>query len=372
MKLKDEQEIIDEEILEDEIDEEIVEDETKDTKATKAKAPKSKKKKVIAIVAICLCVLIFAGAGIGVYVWLNQKGGLGDILIDESKMNGSYKTDAEVLTGITVPTSDNLEDHINVALQLYNIANANLVKEKAVTIAVRSNSEVLGASTGGYRYFVKNGDEFFNGDFFYVPEGGFMNAAMKTFSTDNTNYAYISYFNFKSNTGHEKKTTKLTYTEDKGVFYFNIDWNQTLFDRDIDKVTDDCPMPDKDYTYCSYVWDTDTIKTCTVTYNAEGGYYEIQLTLDCSKKKTLGDSLKYLREGSGDENAKYTAITETVQIWNNGKFKSFTSYDEWKATRMGLKIESANDYKTQFFYDEYSTTIRNYLFAEEYIASLGY
>ena len=228
--------------------------------------------------------------------------------------------------------------------------------------------------TGGYRYFVRNGDEFFNGDYFYVPQGG-VNGIMKAAAAESTNYGYRSYWNFKDNNGHEQKAKELNYTEDAvGIIHFGVDWDDLYFDRDLEKVTSDCPQAgDPNYTYCSYVWDTDTIKTCRVTYDSEGEFYEIKLTLDCTKEKTLGDSLQYLVEPTGDPNAKYTNITETVQIWNNGKFKQFYSLDEWKAQYGGvLPVESANDYKTNFVYNEYGTTIRNYQYAEEFITALGY
>ena len=369
------EEIIEEDEIIDEIDDEKEDEELYEgKKPKKASKPKSKKQKLIAIISICLCVLIVAGAGVGVYLWLNRKGTIDETDFDVSKLDNSFKPAGEVLTGITVPTTDDLDANIAVALQLYDIANKNLIKENAYAFIIRTETTLLGMTTGGYRYFVRNGDEFFNGDYFYVPQGG-ANGIMKAAAAKDTNYGYRSYWNFKDNTGHEQKAKELTYEEgDDGIIRFGVKWDDLYYDRDLEKVTSDCPQAgDANYTYCSYVWDTDTIKTCKVTYNAEGEYYEIKLTLDCSKDKTLGESLQYLTGPANDPNARYTNITETVQIWNNGKFKQFYSYDEWSAKYGGvLPVESANDYKTQFVYNEYATTIRNYQYAEEFIKSLGY
>ena len=369
--IDDEEEILDEEI--DEIDDIEEDEEPKAKKAKKAKKPKSKKQKLIIAISIILCVLIVAGAGIGVYIWLNRPGEIDDTDFDVTKLDNSFKPAGTVMTGITIPTTEDSDEMKNLAIQLFNTANANLCKENAYAFVIRTQTTLLGMTTGGYRYFVKNGDEFFNGDYFYVPSGG-TNGIMKAAAAESTNSGYRSYWNFKDKWGHEQKAKELNYEIDNdGIVHFGVGWDDLYFDRDLEKVTDDCPQEGKDYRYCQYVWDLDTIKTCKVTYNAEGEYYEIKLTLDCSLDKTLGDSLQYLTGPANDPNARYTNITETVQIWNNGKYKQFYSYDEWSAKYGGIMpVESANDYKTQFVYNEYGTTIRNYQYAEEFITALGY
>ncbi len=96
--------------------------------------------------------------------------------------------------------------------------------------------------------------------------------------------------------------------------------------------------------------------------------------LDASNKKTVKDGIKDLQNGAGDKDATYTSIIETIEIWDNGRYKTYNTYDGWTAPHIhGMRLisaTSANDYRTTFYYDAYSLNINNYQYATEYIESL--
>ncbi len=292
---------------------------------------------------------------------------------DESMMDASVRPAGAKLTDIVIPSSEDQDAMIACALKLYRTANYNLQHDDAVAYAVHTNTEVLKVNTGGIRYTIKNGDEFFNADYFYVPTDASGSLA-KAASPEYTNYGYRRYYNKALGIGREQKAKELNYKkQSNGQILFSVDWTDLYFDNEIE-MPDEFAESGASYKYYNFTWDTDTIKSAAVEYNEEGGYYKMVVELDASNKKTVKDGIKDLQNGAGDKDAKYTSIIETIEIWDNGRYKTYNTYDGWTSPHIhGMKLisaTSANDYRTTFYYDAYSLNINNYQYATEYIESL--
>ena len=330
----------------------------------------TKKHKIQAIIAMVLSLVIIFGAILGVYFYFNRGVKIGETNFDPTLMNATIKPQGETLVGIIIPDADDADAQKALAIQLINIANSNLKNDDKVAYAVNTNTEVMGVPTGGIRYYIKNDNEFFNADYFYVPKGG-IGAIAKAASPEYTNYGYRMYYNVDLGKGCEQKAKELSFEKEcNGSLRFGVNWDDLYFENSIKDVPAEFAASEKPYRYYNYDWTEESILTALVTYNAKDGYYEMKVTIDCENEEAIQDGLKVLKEGAGDKDAVYTSITETVQIWDNGRYKQFNTYDEWHSPHIhGMRIsaDSANDYKTTFYYDEYSLTISNYQYSTDFI-----
>ena len=330
---------------------------------------KENKIKAIIIITIALAVYI-TGAIFSVYYFGKKRVRIDATDFDPTLMDSSIKPQGDMLTGIIIPDASDKEGQIKLAIQLYTIANSNLQNDSRVAFAVNTNTEVMGVKTGGIRYTIKNGNEFFNGDYFFVPQDGAGMIAKKA-SPEYTNYGYRRYYNLSKNIGYEQKAKELSFTTTaSGEILFGVDWTDLYFENKID-IPQEFVQSGVDYKYYNYIWDEDTILEASVKYENTKGYYEIVVKLDCKNEKTITDEgKKALADGAGDKDAVYTSIVETVQIWDNGRYKVFNTLDSWYSPHIhGLPFStsSANDYKTTFYYDSYSLNISNYQYAKEFI-----
>lgn len=107
-----------------------------------------------------------------------------------------------------------------------------------------------------------------------------------------------------------------------------------------------------------------TIQDATVTYNAEGGFYTVRMTMDSNKEYTHIDTLWALRdaEGANDSSARFTKLEVEFELWDNGYFKNWKMWENWHApTAYGMVQMSATQfYEAVFSYDENDCQIANY------------
>ena len=330
----------------------------------------TKKNKIQAIIIIVVFLCIYIAGMVSVLLFMQNRAKIDVTDFDPSLMDAAIRPAGDKLTGIYIPEETDKDGQIDLAIQLINTANYNLQHDNKVAYAVNSNTVVMGVATGGIRYYIKNGNEFFNADYFYVPQGGAGTIAKKM-DPKNTNYGYRMYYNLSTHVGYEQKSTELSFEKDIfGNIKFGVDWDILLFENKIEEIPAEFAASSKAYRYYNYDWTKESILTASVTYNADEGYYEMVVTIDAENEEAIKDGLEVLRAGAGDESAVYTSITETVQIWDNGRYKQFNTYDKWKSPNIhGLHIStsSANDYKTTFYYDDYSLNIKNYQYSNEFI-----
>ena len=101
-----------------------------------------------------------------------------------------------------------------------------------------------------------------------------------------------------------------------------------------------------------------TIKSATVEYNEEGGFYTVTMVIDSDKEYTHIDTAWALQDnkGASDPNARFTALSITFELWDNGYFKQWEMWESWQAPKAhGLMAMSADQYyKAVFSYNVFS------------------
>ena len=337
----------------------------------------SKKHRIQALISIALVLICYTAAVITSYfLYLQKNPRIDQTDFNPALMDASVRPEGDKLASITIPDATDTDAIIECALQLYRIANYNLQHDSKVAYVVNTNTEVLKVATGGIRYMVKNNNELFKADYFYVPtDAGIAGSFAKAASPEYTNYGYRYYYNNETKTGREQKAKDLSYAiQSNGAILFGVNWNDLYFDNNITKTPTEFASSNTTYKYYNYVWNENTILSAEVQYFENRGYYELKVELDASNEETVAEGLQDLRNGAGDEDAYYTKIVETVQIWDNGRYKQFNTKDSWYSPHIhGMRISASsyNDYRTTFYYDEYSLNISNYQYATEFIQAIS-
>ena len=107
-----------------------------------------------------------------------------------------------------------------------------------------------------------------------------------------------------------------------------------------------------------------TIINATVEYNAEGGYYTVHILVDSDKAYTHIDTEWALKDSNGakDKNARFTGLEIQFQLWDNGYFKQWEMWENWKAPKAyGLMEMTADQYYIAVFsYNEQSADFSKY------------
>jgi len=330
----------------------------------------SKKHMVQGIVAMCLAILVMIFCNVGAIIFLHKNRiTIGETSFNPSKMNAVIRPQGEKMADIIIPT--NQDELIDLAVELIEIANYNIQHDSKVAFAVNTKTSVLGMDTGGIRYYVKNDEEYFQADYFYVPQCG-SNQIIIAAAAENTNYGYRAYYNLSKYIGREQKAKKLSYEIDSNAsILFGVCWDVLYFDNSLTQIPELMAESGEEYFYYNYIVNKDTVLSATVVHIDD--YYEIVVDLDCSKNETTIHGIKYLTDATGDSGARYTQIVQKIQIWDNGRFKMYNSADTWlspKAYGVFLNLSSTNDYRTTFYYDDYSLDIDNYQYATEFKESV--
>ena len=107
-----------------------------------------------------------------------------------------------------------------------------------------------------------------------------------------------------------------------------------------------------------------TIKSATISYNADGGYYTVHMVIDSDKEYTHIDTEWALKDNNGakDANAKFTGLEIEFELWDNGYFKQWKMWEKWEAPKAyGMMEMSADQYYVAVFsYNEYSADFTKY------------
>jgi len=114
-----------------------------------------------------------------------------------------------------------------------------------------------------------------------------------------------------------------------------------------------------------------TVKSASVSYNAEGGYYVVTMSTDpLNKYYTTMETRWSLTDSSatGDPNADYTKIDVRFELWDNGYFKKWEMWENWLATNarqggvpMG-KMSAVQYYLEEFTYNAEDCDLEKYRF----------
>lgn len=108
-----------------------------------------------------------------------------------------------------------------------------------------------------------------------------------------------------------------------------------------------------------------TISEATVTYNAEGGYYEVTMVMDSNKEYTHIDTLWALRDDGGtkDSSANFTYLKVSFQLWDNGYFKKWEMWENWSCKKAYgvLPMAAVQHYESYFSYAKEDAVYESYL-----------
>lgn len=291
---------------------------------------------------------------------------------DSTKLDNTYRPLGASLENVVIPEEEDSLEMKNLAIYLYDKANENAQHDDTLSYSVYNVTpiSILKADSVAYRYFVKNGSEFLNTNYFYTDGSGVGSTIMSAVSAENVHYSQRIYYNSDLNFGYSQKSKVMTYqVADNGAVTFGADWNDLYNESEVSSAPKEMLSSGLEYKFSSFLIEPDTISKVNISYD-EAGFYKIKLELDCSLDKTMKNELKYLVAVAGDNNARYTAVEMDIEIWDCGRFKKFFCKNSWHAGNaygLHLKLDSVNDYQTSFYYNDYAQNIRNYQHAEEFI-----
>ena len=107
-----------------------------------------------------------------------------------------------------------------------------------------------------------------------------------------------------------------------------------------------------------------TIKSATVEYNAEGGYYTVKMVIDSEKEYTHIDTNWALKDNKGadDADARFTGLEIEFQLWDNGYFKQWEMWERWESPNAHNMARMVADqyYKAVFSYNSFSADFTRY------------
>lgn len=108
------------------------------------------------------------------------------------------------------------------------------------------------------------------------------------------------------------------------------------------------------------------VTEASVTYNEEGGFYTIHMTMDCEIRKdsegnstynhyTSADTCWAIRDSAGDPYSNFTKVEVEFELWDNGYFKTWKMFENWYAEKLyGLPTDGGaeQEYIEYFTYFE--------------------
>lgn len=289
---------------------------------------------------------------------------------------GEKPTLAEALN-LTLPDEDDMEAKIDFAVTLYTAANDLYKNTEDVALMVTSSTSMFGGNVKvpGYRYIVKNSDEYYYLEYSFIPPAdnalsGFISGLAGAIAKESTQFALRKYYDSSMDDIRVQRvinpTPAMVFDEETGKNIYTVDWTEVVDEEE------DLPIyysgQTEPYVQTEQIINEDTVTSAEVSYNEEEGYYSLVLELDTTLATTLTQAR--LRANSGNDQAFYTRLTQTIEIWDNGYFRYFRAQDDWEGPGT-IKMTSEIDFKTYFYYDEYWTNPENYQHMAELKEVLG-
>lgn len=116
-------------------------------------------------------------------------------------------------------------------------------------------------------------------------------------------------------------------------------------------------MQDGVFEVIAYTPNVDAINNVSIEYveSEEGNYYKVALEFDPQNDLLVSRVIDSIRTGAMDDNAYYSKINYSFELWDNGYFKTITIGENWNAHAMGISLFSFNTeslYNWTFSYNE--------------------
>jgi hypothetical protein len=272
---------------------------------------------------------------------------------------------------------DDMEDKIEFAVMLYDQANALYKNTEDVALMVASSTSMFGGlvKVPGYRYIVKNSDEYYYLEYSFIPPSndaisGLFSGLAGAIAKESTQFALRKYYDSSMDSIRVQRvinpTPSMVFDEETGKNIYTVDWTEVVDEEeDIPIFYSGQSVP---YVQTEQIINEDTVTSAEVSYNAEEGYYTLVLELDTTLATTLTQAR--LRENSDNDQAFYTRLIQTIEIWDNGYFRYFRAQDDWEGPG-AITMTSEIDFRTYFYYDEFWTNPENYQHMAELKEVLG-
>lgn len=273
-----------------------------------------------------------------------------------------------------LPDANDTQAKIEFATELYEKACLNYKNAPQCLYAVDCKTEMtimpgflnMKMNVNGYRYQLKTDTEYYYTEYSVAP-GGIGNL-MQTLNlkTEDTMFAIRSYTNSDMDYLYTEKSLSPQFITDEETGELEIvrDWSEGNMVTGYENQKAQ-PIYNKNQVGTYYQTDqtinVNTIISADITYNEEEGFYTLVLTLDVNNPETTQNSIGNLRAGAG-ESANYDSMVETIEIWDNGYFRTFLSVDEWSA---GAAMSSLLTYATTFYYDDAHMVTSTYMDFDE-------
>lgn len=318
------------------------------------------------IIKTFIAIVLIAGLAVMVNVGLEEEG-----LVTAENPFGlagvGIRPDGEKLTNI-----DMSKDEIELAYQLYTIAcqnDKNAEYRACYSICPTSNLAVNMDNKILLNILeIKNKEEFYRIDYRIKDDVPLFNAMPALEVLINRFLQIVTterrYASLSQGYSQYQLTLNAT-TNDDGAPYAN--WSKILED-----LTEELPIfhpsQEEEYEKSAHIIALDTIQSASVTYDEAKGIYSVTVSLDVfSIDPVLGVNKATLKtrpiiqEGADAEDAHYTELEISFDLWDNGYFKDFHSKEHWRATTVAnLAVVCTFVYHDRYSYKEADCDISKY------------
>lgn len=296
----------------------------------------------------CLLIVFICGFMCGC-----RRNGSADILLLSGRPEG------DMLSGIVIPSEQDLDARTELAYFLYsNANNLDQLCEKRIATSfcpVTTKVSAMEITVEAYIFDIKNKDEYFLLEYNVVQSG--LAKLASAFSKDMI-FGRRSYYKLGMTDLIEQTVPNASMGANKPY----SDWSKKPV------VANSNPPyfhPSQELLYerTNIVIRPETILSASVDYDATKGIYIVEMELDVNNPLTTSKTIDNLRKGAGDK-AIYTSIHEYMEIWDNGYFKYFLSMDKWEAG----SIKATLPYQTAYSYADADCDIHSFEEVEGLIA----
>ena len=342
---------------------------------------------ILALIALIVMIILFGGQTSAVQTFVadpNEQPPTDSSTIDFSAVRAKLDT----FVGKDVSAASVQADLIKASAEAYRTACANAKSAEQMYLFVNCKTTmfpdtIMEMPVIGNRYVLKTGTEFYYTEY-SIPGGGFGKLA-GLFAPENTTFALRSYSDasIMDYVYSEKSLSPKFVTADDGsgavvgIERYWDDPEKQIPEKNWKKNQPQgifCSAQEGEYTATDQNITEETIKSAQIEYKTSesGNYYVLTLELDTDNPVTTERSIDNLRKGANSDDANYTSMVETIEIWENGYFKYFKSLDKWEA-KGKIVITSLIDYETTFYFDSKHTDPTIYMdFAEAKTNALAY
>ena len=255
---------------------------------------------------------------------------------------------------------------LDKAIYLYELANRNYISCDKSAYFVQATNDMkmtigitIPIQAYLYIYSLRTLDEYYKTEY-SVPNG----SVGSLFAKEDTDYAIRAYQDLTMDYCYAQKAYTPAVDETGEYNSLNVDWgDKNIVPAKKWKVEQEKEIFSKKqnetYYQTKLTINKNTIKDVKVELKEEkdGNYYEIVITLNPDVEETYARNIENLRKGAGDD-AYYKSMVETIQIWDNGYYKSFRSLDSWVGK--GGNLTSDMDYFYTFYYEDEAGTVDSY------------